>query len=183
MAIAFSVAGLMLLFWNDLSFSFSIGDGLVVLCAFAFAAQIVMVGMFPSELDPQAHGYPASAGMFWRSSALRSDQRPATACVANRDTWRGSLYRVAGHGAGTRRADVGTAPYFYVACSAHAMHRAGVGAQSPASCFFGEVFAPLAVVGCGAMLFGMVAPDVKVVFRTLSRRRAAQTTPMGVPAR
>ena len=181
-AIAFSVAGLMLLFWNDLSFSFSLGDGLVVLCAFAFAAQIVMVGMFPSELDPKPMATLQALACFGAAALF--------AVISDRPL---PVLPTATLGAAAFTGLLGTALALVVQTWAQrhtsTSHAALTLCTEPvwgaiaSVMLFGEVFAPLAVVGCGAMLFGMVAPDVKVVFRTLSRRRAAQTTPMGVPAR
>jgi drug/metabolite transporter (DMT)-like permease len=181
-AIAFSVAGLMLLFWHDLSFSFSMGDGLVVLCAFAFAAQIVMVGMFPATLDPKPMATLQALACFGAAMifAFISD-RPLP--VLPTDTL----------GAAAFTGLLGTALALVVQTWAQrhtsTSHAALTLCTEPvwgaiaSVTLFGEVFTPLAVLGCGSMLIGMIAPDLKEVFRSFSRRREALAKPMGAPAR
>ena len=181
-AIIFSVAGLMLLFWNDLSFSFAMGDGLVVLCAFAFAAQIVMVGMFPADLDPKPMATLQALACFGAAAffALISD-RPLP------------VLPTATLGAATFTGLLGTALALVVQTWAQrhtsTSHAALTLCTEPvwgaiaSVMLFGEIFTPLAVVGCAAMLFGMVAPDLKGVVRTIGRRRETHTAPAGVPAR
>jgi drug/metabolite transporter (DMT)-like permease len=180
-AIALSVAGLVFLFWHDLTPSFSTGDGLIVLCAFAFAAQIVMVGMFPAELDPkpmatlQALACCVAAGLF----AFIND-RPLP------------VLPVQTLGAAAFTGLLGTALALIVQTWAQrhtsTTHAALTLCTEPVwgafagVALFGEVFTPLAVIGCGLMLAGMLTPNLLGVFRSLGHR-AIRTEPVGLPAR
>jgi drug/metabolite transporter (DMT)-like permease len=181
-AIALSVSGLLLLFWHDLSFSFSLGDGLVVLCAFAFAAQIVMVGLFPSDLDPKPLATLQALACFGAAMlfALVSDQPLPVLPIPTL-------------GAAAFTGLLGTALALIVQTWAQrhtsTSHAALTLCTEPvwgaiaSVMLFGEVFTSLAVIGCGLMLTGMVAPDLKQILSMLNRRREARPAPIGVPAR
>ena len=185
-AIALSVAGLMFLFSHDLSFSFSAGDGLVVLCAFAFAAQIVMVGMFPAELDPKPMATLQALACFGAAAAFAFvSDRPLTGPLP--------ALPVETLGAAAFTGLLGTALALVVQTWAQrhtsTSHAALTLCTEPVwgavagVVLFREIFTPLAVVGCGLMLAGMVAPDLSGVFRLVGRRRVAEPSPFGAPAR
>jgi drug/metabolite transporter (DMT)-like permease len=181
-AIALSVTGLMLLFWRDLALSFAMGDGLVVLCAFAFAAQIVMVGMFPKELDPKPLATLQALACFGAAIvfALISD-RPLPALPL--DTL----------GAAAFTGVLATALALIVQTWAQrhtpTSHAALIFCTEPVwgaiagVALYGEVFAPLAVAGCGLMLVSMVAPDLPGILQSFVRGRLLPPRIMGVPAR
>lgn len=191
LAIGLSVSGLALLFWRDLSPSLSLGDGLVVLCAFAFAAQIVMVGLFPASLDPkpmatlQALSCLGAAAFF----ALTSD--PVVPALPAQTL-----------GAAAFTGLLGTALALVVQTWAQrhtsTSHAALTLCTEPVwgalagVVLFREVFTPLAVAGCGLMLAGMTAPDLQSAWRSFARRvswmRASHagstpTIPIGQPVR
>jgi drug/metabolite transporter (DMT)-like permease len=181
-AIVLSVLGLSFLFWHDLTLSFSSGDGLIVLCAFAFAAQIVMVGLFPRELDPKPMATLQALVCFGAASAFALfTDRPLPALPM--DTLGAALFTGL----------LGTALALVVQTWAQrhtpTSHAALIFCTEPVwgaiagMALFGEIFTPLAVVGCGLMLAGMVAPDLAGMFRSVVRRHVAEPTVVGVPAR
>ena len=181
-AIVLSVFGLTCLFWQDLTLSFSTGDGLIVLCAFAFAAQIVMVGLFPKELDPKPLATLQALACFGASAifALVND-RPLP--MLPMDTLGAALFT------GLLATALALVVQTWAQRHTPTTHAALIFCTEPVwgaiagVALFGEIFTPLAVVGCGLMLVGMVAPDLAGTFRTIVRRRATGPAPMGVPAR
>jgi drug/metabolite transporter (DMT)-like permease len=182
LAIACSVAGLMLLFWHDLTLNFAAGDGLVVLCAFAFAAQIVMVGMFPKELDPKPMATLQALACFGAAAvfALFND-RPLPALPM--DTLGAAAFT------GLLATALALVVQTWAQRHTPTSHAALIFCTEPVwgaiagVTLFGEVFAPLAVVGCALMLVGMVAPDLAGTFRFIVRRRNNVSAAIGVPAR
>lgn len=170
-AIALSVAGLMFLFWRDLTFSFTLGDGLVVLCAVAFAAQIVMVGFFPRDLDPKPMATLQALACFGAAAVFAvATDRPIPMLPA--DTL----------GAAVFTGILGTALALVVQSWAQrhtpTSHAALILCTEPvwgavaSVALFGEVFTPLATLGCVLMLVSMIAPDLAVTLRGMIRRRA-----------
>ena len=182
LAIALSIAGLMFLFWRDLTFSFTSGDFLVVLCAIAFAVQIVMVGLFPKELDPKPMATLQALSCFGLAAifALFTDH-PALSIPV--DTL----------GAAAFTGLLGTALALLVQTWAQrhtpTSHAALILCTEPvwgaiaSVTLFGEVFTPLATLGCVFMLFSMVAPDLISTLRVLSQHRVAEPASFGLPAR
>ncbi len=180
-AIALSVTGLMFLFWRDLTFSFSPGDGLVMLSAVAFAAQIVMVGLFPRELDPKPMATLQALACFGAAAvfALVTD-RPLPALPA--DTLGAALFT------GILATALALAVQTWAQRHTPTTHAALILCTEPVwgaiagVMMFGEVFTPLAVIGCALMLLSMAAPDLAGILRSLRLRRAEPAN-IGVPAR
>ena len=182
-AITLSVAGLMFLFWRDLTFSFSVGDGLVVLCAIAFAAQIVMVGLFPKDLDPKPMATLQALACFGAAAVFTvATDRPMPSLPV--DTL----------GAAVFTGILGTALALVVQSWAQrhtpTSHAALILCTEPVwgaiagVTMFGEVFTPLAIIGCALMLVSMVAPDLAGTLRGLLRHRVAvEPATYGTPAR
>ena len=180
-AISLSVLGLACLFWQDLALSISSGDILVVLCAVAFAAQIVMVGFFPKELDPRPLATFQAVACFGAAAlfAVLVD-RPLPAVPLN------TLSAAAFTGI------LATALALLVQTWAQrhtpTSHAALIFCTEPVwgalagLALFGEVFTPMAILGCTLMLLGMMAPDLAGAVRNLTLRRAA-SQPFGLPAR
>jgi drug/metabolite transporter (DMT)-like permease len=182
MAIGLSVMGLMFLFWHDLTFNFSTGDLLVILCAFAFAIQIVMVGLFSKELDPRPMATLQALSCFGAALAL--------AVVTDHPMPAIPLETL---GAAAFTGVLGTALALLVQTWAQrhtpTSHAALILCTEPvwgavaSVTLFGEVFTPLATVGCVLMLISMVAPDLTGVVRTLHQRRMVEQATFGLPAR
>jgi len=181
-AIGLSVAGLMFLFWQDLSFHFTSGDILVIFCAIAFAIQIVMVGLFPKELDPKPLATLQALSCFGAAAifALLTDHPTP---VIPMDTL----------GAAAFTGILGTALALVVQTWAQrhtpTSHAALILCTEPvwgaiaSITLFGEVFTPLATLGCVFMLMSMVIPDAAVTFQILWRRRPDKPPSFGLPAR
>ncbi len=190
-AMLLSVLGLTCLFWQDLTFSVSAGDILLVLCAVAFAAQIVMVGMFPKHLDAR----PLAT-----LQALVCFGGAAVFAIAND----GLLITLLGVPLNT----LGAAAFTAIFATALALlvqtwaqrhtpttHAALIFCTEPVwgalagLVLFGEVFTPIAVLGCALMLLGMMAPNLSGVALNLARRRALRsqsepaTSSLRAPAR
>ena len=180
-AISLSVLGLACLFWQDLALSISTGDFLVILCAAAFAAQIVMVGFFPKQLDPRPLATLQAIACFVAAAgfAVLVD-RPLPAVPLN------TL------GAAAFTGILATALALLVQTWAQrhtpTSHAALIFCTEPVwgalagLALFGEVFTPLAVLGCVLMLLGMMAPDLAVLTRGMVLRRA-EVGSFGLPAR
>lgn len=181
-AIAFSVIGLTLLFWNDLTFSLTSGDFLVVLCAFAFAFQIVIVGSFPKELDPRPMATLQAFACFGAAAVLAVFTDHSLPVIPL-DTI----------GAAAFTGILGTALALVVQAWAQqhtaTYHAALILCTEPvwgaiaSVALFGEAFTPLATVGCILMLISMVAPDIVGAVRTVYRRRYTESGSLGLPAR
>jgi drug/metabolite transporter (DMT)-like permease len=181
-AIVFSVIGLTLLFWNDLTFSLASGDVLVILCAFAFAFQIVIVGLFPKELDPKPMATLQAFACFGAAAVMAVfTDHPLTAIPF--DTL----------GAAAFTGILGTALALVVQAWAQrhtpTYHAALILCTEPvwgamaSVALFGEVFTPLAVAGCILMLISMVAPDLISALQIVYRRRYTEPESLGLPAR
>ena len=182
-AIGLSVAGLMMLFWRDLSFSLLPGDGLVVLCAFAFAAQIVMVSMFPTHIDPipfatlQALAGLGAASLF----ALAVDQPLPSLPI---DTLGAAIFT------GLAATALALVVQSWAQRHTPTAHAALIFCTEPVwgaiagIAMFGETFTPLAVVGCICMLISMIVPDFATTLRTLARRKLveAEAPTLSLPA-
>jgi len=181
-AIGLSVVGLMFLFWHDLTFSFAGGDILVILCAFAFALQIVMVGLFPKDLDPRPMATLQALACFGAAALF--------AVVADHPM---PAIPVDTLGAAAFTGLLGTALALLVQTWAQrhtpTSHAALILCTEPvwgaiaSVTLFGEVFTPLATLGCVFMLVSMVAPDLAGNIRTLFQRRVAEPASFGLPAR
>lgn len=181
-AIGLSVAGLMLLFWHDLTFNLTLGDGLIVLCAIAFAAQIVMVGSFPRDLDPmpmatlQALACLGTAVVF----ALMTDHPLPTLPV---DTLGAAVFT------GLAATALALAVQSWAQRHTPTSHAALIFCTEPVwgaiagVAMFGEKFTPIAVLGCGLMLASMVVPDLAATMRSLARRRLLDPSSINVSAR
>lgn len=190
-AILLSVLGLTCLFWQDLTFSVASGDILVVLCAVAFAAQIVMVGMFPKHLDARPLATLQSLACFGGAAvfAVANDGLLVTPLVVPLNTL----------GAAAFTAIFATALALLVQTWAQrhtpTSHAALIFCTEPVwgalagLTLFGEVFTPMTVLGCTLMLLGMMAPDLSGIVANLARRRALRpqpqpaAPPFGLPAR
>jgi drug/metabolite transporter (DMT)-like permease len=181
-AIILSVLGLSCLFWKDLSLNISGGDFLVLLCAVAFAAQIVMVSMFPKELDPMPMATLQALACFGAAALFAViNDRPLPGLPM--DTL----------GAAAFTAVFATALALVVQSWAQRhtapSHAALIFCTEPVwgaiagVALFGETFTPLAVLGCLMMLAGMVAPDLGGAVVSFLRRRAMVMAPFGLPAR
>jgi len=180
-AIVLSVLGLSCLFWQDLTLSVSSGDALIVLCAFAFAAQIVMVGLFPKDIDPRPLATLQSAACFIAAAAFALlNDRPLPALPIN----------TLGAAAFTGILATAVALVVQTWAQRHSptSHAALIFCTEPVwgalagLTLFGEVFTPIAVLGCALMLLGMMAPDLAGAAQKLALRRA-ETAPFGLPAR
>lgn len=185
LAILLSVLGLSCLFWQDLSLSLSSGDFLVVLCAIAFAAQIVIVGFFPARLDARPMAALQAFACFGAAAVFAViNDHPLPALPLN--TLAAAAFT----------AVFATALALLIQTWAQrhspASHAALIFCTEPVwgalagLTLFGEVFTPLATLGCGLMLLGMTAPDLSGAARSLASRlalRRAQSLPFGTPAR
>lgn len=191
-AVLLSVLGLTCLFWQDLTFSVAAGDILVMLCAVAFAAQIVMVGMFPKQLDPRPLATLQSLACFGGAAvfAVANDGLLINPPAVPLNTL----------GAAVFTALFATALALLVQTWAQrhtpASHAALIFCTEPVwgglagMILFGEVFTPTAVLGCALMLLGMMTPDLSsMVANLVARRRAGPpdadraAPPLGLPAR
>lgn len=170
-AVGLSVAGLACLFWKDVSLSISGGDGLVLICAACFALQIVMVGMFPKHLDPkplatiQAIACCLSAGLF----AVAVD-RPLTPPPT--DTFGAAVFLAVFATALALFAQAWAQKHTSTAHAGLIFCTEPVWGGLAGVLLVGEVFTPLAIVGCVLMLMSMMAPDLAgfFVFRQLRKR-------------
>lgn len=182
LAIGLSVSGLLLLFWNDLTFSFTLGDGLIVLCAVAFAAQIVMVGMFPRELDPMPMATLqalACCGMAM-GFALAID-RPLPELPT--DTLGAAVFT------GLLATALALLVQTWAQRHTHASHAALIFCTEPVwgaiagVALFSEVFTPLAIIGCLLMMASMVVPNIASAINVNADKRDQGTPTVGIPAR
>jgi drug/metabolite transporter (DMT)-like permease len=181
-AIALSVAGLMLLFWHDLTFSFSLGDGLIVLCAVAFAAQIVMVGSFPRDLNPMPMATIQALACLGAAIVLALvTDRPLPALPV--DTLGAAVFT------GLAATALALVVQSWAQRHTPTSHAALIFCTEPVwgaiagVAMFGEKFTPIALIGCGLMLVSMVVPDLSVALSALTRRRLLDPTTAGAPAR
>ena len=188
-AILLSVLGLTCLFWQDLTLSIASGDILVILCAVAFAAQIVMVGLFPKSLDPRPLATLQSMACFAGAAVFAVTNDGVLSAPIN--------LPINTLGAAAFTAVFATALALLVQTWAQrhtpTSHAALIFCTEPVwgalagLTLFGEVFTPMAVLGCTFMLLGMMAPDLSGVVLNLARRRATApqrvAPPFGLPAR
>jgi drug/metabolite transporter (DMT)-like permease len=176
------VLGLVFLFSHDLMLSFSLGDGLVVLCAFAFAAQIVMVGLFPKDLDPKPLATLQALACFGAAALFAVvNDRPLPALPM--DTLGAALFT------GLLATALALVVQTWAQRHTPTSHAALIFCTEPVwgamagVMLFGEVFTPLAVIGCGLMLVSMLVPDMAGAFRNIARRVVAEPASFGMPAR
>ncbi|MCS7059751.1 MAG: DMT family transporter [Anaerolineae bacterium] len=190
-AIMLSVLGLTCLFWQDLTLSIASGDALVMLCAVAFALQIVMVGQFPKSIDPRPLATLQSIACFGGAAvfAMINDGVLVSPPALPMNTL----------GAAAFTAIFATALALLVQTWAQrhtpTSHAALIFCTEPVwgalagLTLFGEVFTPLAVLGCTFMLLGMMMPDLSGIVREALQRRALRpqsqpaAPPFGLPAR